>query len=120
MIKIYTTFVAVLSSLFALTALADAQCETSLDGNTWNLACSADGGGDNEDDYQCDYVVSLSYSQGDADQQEATGFRSARPERRHHLVRRRQWKRRQQHRVRIRCQRNLQSVSSPFDKNSSQ
>ena len=54
-------------------ASAGAQCETSLDGNTWNLVCSADGGGNSEDDYQCDYFISLSFSQGEPDQQEATG-----------------------------------------------
>ncbi len=72
MIKLCTTSVAIFSTLFALTALADAQCATYLDGNTWNLACSADAG-DSGDDYQCDYFISLSYSQGDSDQQEATG-----------------------------------------------
>ena len=73
MVKLSATLMGILSTVFALSATAGAQCQGPiLDGNTWNLICSADAG-DGEDDYQCDYFISLSYAEGDPDQQEATG-----------------------------------------------
>ena len=73
MIKASAFLVAIASSLYALTASAAAQCEgPALNGNTWNLTCAADAG-DSGDDYQCDYILVLSYSGGDPEQEEATG-----------------------------------------------
>jgi len=72
-IKLNATLVAIASSIACAGAFADAQCQGPiLDGNTWNLVCAADAG-DSEDDYQCDYFISLNFSEGAADQQEATG-----------------------------------------------
>ena len=93
MIKASAFLVAIASSLYALTASAAAQCEgPTLDGNTWNLTCAADAG-DSGDDYQCDYILVLSYAGGDPEQEEATGSVAPGSERRHHLVGRRQGRR---------------------------
>ena len=75
MIKLSAFLLATIASgLFATQAFAAAQCEgPTLEGNTWNLICSADAGGDSGNDYQCDYFVSLAHSEGDPDQEEATG-----------------------------------------------
>jgi hypothetical protein len=75
MIKLSATVVvAIVSSMFSVAASAAAQCEGPIrDGNTWNLICAADDTHESEDDYQCDYFISLTYSQGIPDQQEATG-----------------------------------------------
>jgi hypothetical protein len=74
MIKLGTTLLAIASSMFSVAATAAAHCEGPiLDGNTWNLVCAADDTDDTDDDYQCDYFISLSDSQGSAEQQEATG-----------------------------------------------
>ena len=73
MSKASAFLVAIASSLYSLTASAAAQCEgPTLVGNTWNLTCAADAG-DSDDDYQCDYILALSYAQGDPEQEEATG-----------------------------------------------
>jgi len=61
----------VIASLVATGAWADAQCQVDRNGNTWNLVCAADGSG--ETDYECDYFVSLTNSQGLTDDVEATG-----------------------------------------------
>jgi hypothetical protein len=77
MIKLTGLLLAAASGAFCASAFADAQCEGPfLDGNTWNLTCSANGG-DAEDDYQCDYFISLNYADAEPDQQEATGSVSA-------------------------------------------
>ena len=73
MIRTCAWLVAIASSLYGVTASAAAQCEgPTLNGNTWNLTCSADSG-DSGDDYQCDYVLVLTYAGGDPEQEEATG-----------------------------------------------
>ncbi len=74
MLKLGALLVAIASSVYVLTASAAAQCEgPTLDGNTWNLTCSADAG-DSGDDYQCDYILALTYAGGgDPEQEEATG-----------------------------------------------
>ena len=74
-IKLSAFLLAVVASgLFATEASAAAQCEgPTLWGNTWNLVCSADAEGDSGDDYQCHYIVSLAHSEGEPDQEEATG-----------------------------------------------
>ena len=72
MIKRWLTWVVTASALYSVDALADAQCAPYLAGNTWNLSCAADPG-DGEDDYQCDYMIAVSYAQGEPDQEEATG-----------------------------------------------
>ncbi len=65
--------VLIASSTFAVVVLADAQCEGPYqDGNTWNLICGADAG-DEGDDFQCDYVISVTNDQGESDTLEATG-----------------------------------------------
>lgn len=71
--RISAILTAILATAVAPAAIADAECQgPMLDGNTWNLVCSADPG-DDEDDYQCDYSISLAYDEGDPDRQEATG-----------------------------------------------
>jgi hypothetical protein len=73
MIKASAFLVAIASSLYGMTASAAAKCEgPTLDGNTWNLTCAADAG-DSGDDYQCDYILSLTYAEGDPEQEEASG-----------------------------------------------
>lgn len=73
MIKASVWVMLIASTLYSLTAFAAAQCEgPSLDGNTWNLTCSADAG-DSGDDYQCDYMIALSFAEGDSEIEEATG-----------------------------------------------
>ncbi len=73
MIKITNGLMMIASISFCAFAFADAQCEGPfLDGNTWNLICSADAG-DNEDDYQCAYSIALNYANDESDQTEASG-----------------------------------------------
>ena len=93
MIKASAFLVAIASSLYALTAFAAAQCEgPTLDGNTWNLTCSADAG-DSGDDYQCDYILVLSYCGRRSRTRGGHRIGCAGSERRHHLVGRRQGRR---------------------------
>lgn len=73
MIKLNAILLAIASSICCMSAFAAAQCEGPyLDGNTWNMICAADAGND-EDDYQCDYFITLNYADSQPDQQEATG-----------------------------------------------
>jgi hypothetical protein len=72
MIKRLGVLLGIVATALAGAACADVQCfGPSQDGNTWNLACSASGEGD--DDYQCDYFLSVTNSDGFTDQIEATG-----------------------------------------------
>ena len=65
---------AIVSSMLSLAALAGARCDDlSTDGSIWKLSCVADDADEYEDDYQCDYFISMTYSNGMTDQQEATG-----------------------------------------------
>jgi hypothetical protein len=69
-----SALLAIVSSLVSVAALAAAQCaEPITDGDIWNLVCAADDAHESEDDYQCDYFVSMTFSNGMTDQQEATG-----------------------------------------------
>jgi hypothetical protein len=71
--RTYKTLLVIVSSTFAAAVFADARCEgPSHDGNTWNLICSADAG-DDEDEFQCDYMISVTDDQGENDVVEATG-----------------------------------------------
>ena len=72
MIRTCTTLHMVIAAMCSAQAVADARCDPYLEGNTWNLSCAADPG-EGEDDYQCDYMVAVSYAQGEANQEEATG-----------------------------------------------
>src|SRR5262249_44584250 len=55
-------------------ALAGAQCQANQDGNTWNLVCSADESGEEGDEFQCDYTLSVATDQSsEPDVIEATG-----------------------------------------------
>src|SRR5258707_15559719 len=61
-------------SIVSVAAIAAAQCdEPTIDGNVWNLTCAADDTHESEDDYQCDYFISMTFSNGMSDRQEATG-----------------------------------------------
>ncbi len=65
---------AIFLSMVSFAAIAAARCDDlSTDGNIWKLSCVADEASEYEDDYQCDYFVSMTYSNGMTDQQEATG-----------------------------------------------
>ena len=57
----------------ATSAFADAQCQLSQDGNTWNLVCQDDDSGMAGDEFQCDYMLAVTNDQNEADVVEATG-----------------------------------------------
>ena len=72
--KVRAVLFAITSTLFATTSWAAAQCEgPTSDGNVWNLVCAADDSREAGDDYQCDYIVSVSTADGMTEEQEATG-----------------------------------------------
>jgi hypothetical protein len=65
-------------SAHAPAALAEAHCEApTLDGTVWNLACVADDSHESEDDYECDYILSVTDAAGMTFQSEATGALSS-------------------------------------------
>jgi len=68
-----TILLAGVASLFATDAFAGAQCQVTQDGNTWNLMCAADESGEAGDEFQCDYMLSVTNDQGENDVLEATG-----------------------------------------------
>lgn len=73
-IRFSAALFAIASSMFTPTASAAAQCEgPTSDGNIWNLICGADESDEAGDDYQCDYVISVSTADGMTEEQEATG-----------------------------------------------
>ena len=64
--------VAIVSVLWASSALAAAECEGPTEaGNTWNLVCSDDGTGDAG--YQCEYTISIATEDGFTDTVDASG-----------------------------------------------
>ena len=68
-----SVLLAIVSSILSVAAMAAARCDDlSNDGSIWKLSCIADEADEYEDDYQCDYFVSMKYSNGMTDQQEAT------------------------------------------------
>ena len=68
---ILTTAVSV---LWGASALADAACEgPRKDGNTWDLVCAADNEGDDQTEYQCDYVLSITNDGGVTAEAAASG-----------------------------------------------
>lgn len=72
--RVNLALLAILSSMFSVATIAAARCDDlSTDGNIWKLSCFADDAHESEDDYQCDYFVAMTYSNGMTDQQEATG-----------------------------------------------
>jgi len=55
-------------------AHADASCSGPYrDGTVWNLRCVADQSHESEDDYECDYFLSVTDADGITTQPEATG-----------------------------------------------
>lgn len=69
-----SVLLAIVTSILSVAATAAARCDDlSNDGSIWKLSCIADEADEYEDDYQCDYFVSMKYSNGMTDQQEATG-----------------------------------------------
>jgi len=55
-------------------AYADASCSGPYqDGTVWNLLCVADASHQSEDDYECDYFLSVTDADGITTQPEATG-----------------------------------------------
>ena len=74
MIKPSAVLFAIASTMFTLIASAAAQCEgPTSDGRIWNLICAADESNEAGDDYQCDYVISVSTADGMTEEQEAAG-----------------------------------------------
>jgi hypothetical protein len=60
--------------IHAPSAFAHAYCAPPTeDGTVWNLVCIADDSHESEDDYQCDYLLSLTDAAGMTTQSEATG-----------------------------------------------
>jgi hypothetical protein len=74
LIRLSSALLTILFNIVSVAAIAAARCdELTTDGNIWNLICAADEKDEYEDVYQCDYFVSMTYSNGLSDQQEATG-----------------------------------------------
>jgi hypothetical protein len=72
--NVCAALVAIASTLCAAAAWAAAQCEgPTSDGTVWNLVCAADPSQEAGDDYQCDYIISVSTADGMTEEQEATG-----------------------------------------------
>jgi len=58
----------------APSARAEAHCVGPIqDGDVWNLVCIADNSHESDDDYECDYFLSVTDSAGMTMQPEATG-----------------------------------------------
>ena len=65
---------AAVALVYAPSALADAYCAPpTLDGTVWNLVCIADESHELEDDYQCDYFLTVTDAAGMTMQSEASG-----------------------------------------------
>jgi hypothetical protein len=63
-----------LAFVHAEPARAEAHCIGPIrDGDVWNLVCVADDSHESEDDYACDYFLSVTDSEGMTTQPEATG-----------------------------------------------
>lgn len=60
------------SVLWSSAVFADSVCSgPTKDGNTWNLVCADDGNGD--DEYQCNYTISVTNADGLQGQSDASG-----------------------------------------------
>ena len=72
-----TRSIVVLTALafaYAPVSHADAYCQAPTeDGTVWNLVCVADESHELENDYQCDYILSVTDAAGMTQQSEATG-----------------------------------------------
>ena len=65
---------AAIALVHAPSARAEAHCVgPTQDGSVWNLVCIADNSHESEDDYECDYFLSVTDSAGMTMQPEATG-----------------------------------------------
>jgi len=74
MIRSSIALFAALALAHASSAHAEAHCVGPIqDGTVWNLVCLANDSHESDDDYQCDYFLSVTDSAGMTTQPEATG-----------------------------------------------